>query len=123
MFSRRMLTRALAGIFGLLLTANIAWGATNATLLRVESNKVCMVNDRLFPNEQIPVKVNGKMYYGCCSNCKKTLTESSEARTGVDPFSGLQVDKAEAVIAAFGDGRVLYFQNQGNLDAYKVETK
>jgi YHS domain-containing protein len=84
----------------------------------VPNEKVCMVTDQLFPKAQIPVVHSGKTYYGCCQNCKKTLSEDSTARSAVDPVSGKPVDKAVAVIAAREDGSVIYFENKKTFDAY-----
>ena len=118
MTNRRTLIKALSGIFGLLLLGDLAFGDELSSITKVDSNKVCMVNNRLFPNDQIPVKVGGKMYYGCCANCKKTLTEKREARVAIDPISKQEVDKAEAVIGALEDGQVIYFENEENLKAF-----
>jgi|GEM_PF-4979342 len=46
----------------------------------VPANKVCMVTNMVFPRTQIPVWHERKTYYGCCENCKKTLSEDSNAR-------------------------------------------
>ncbi len=86
----------------------------------VEHNKVCMVTNMLFPKAQIPVEVAGKTYYGCCQNCKKTLTEDAAARTAEDPVSHKPVDKATATIAVLEDGSVLYFENKENVKKYKA---
>lgn len=90
--------------------------ATNLTV--VETKEVCMVNDRFFGQDQIPVEVEGKTYYGCCEGCKKRLAEDAGIRHAVDPVSGETVDKATAIIAARPDGSVLYFSSQENLDQY-----
>jgi YHS domain-containing protein len=97
----------------------MALSASNK-LTKVESKKVCMVNDKLFPTDQIPVKVGDKTYFGCCSMCKKTLAESKEARTAIDPVSKKSVDKATAVIGATATGTVQYFENEKNLTAYNA---
>lgn len=87
--------------------------------LKVVPNKdVCMVTNMYFGKMQIPVEVSGKTYYGCCENCKKTLSEDAEARTATDALTNQPVDKATAVIAAKDDNSVLYFANQENLKKY-----
>ena len=88
----------------------------------VETSEVCMVNDRFFGREQIPVEVEGKTYYGCCEGCKTRLAEDEGIRYGVDPVSGEKVDKATAVIAARPDGSVLYFTSRETLERYDEDS-
>ena len=78
----------------------------------VPNDKVCMVTNMVFPRTQIPVIHKGKTYYGCCENCKKTLSEDAAAREAIDPVSGKSIDKAKAVIAARDDGSVIYFESK-----------
>ena len=87
-------------------------------LKRVETKKVCMVNNQVFDKDQIPVDVEGKTYYGCCEMCKERLAKDAAARTAVDPVTGKPVDKATAVIAAMPDGKVLYFESQETYEQY-----
>jgi YHS domain-containing protein len=89
-----------------------------AELKRVETKKVCMVNNQVFEKDQIPVSVQGKTYYGCCEMCKERLAKDAAARTGTDPVTGKPVDKATAVIAAMPDGKVLYFESQETYEKY-----
>lgn len=84
----------------------------------VENEKVCMVTDMHFGKTQIPVPHDGKTYYGCCENCKKTLSTEAKARIAKDPVSGKSVDKAKAVIAARSDNSVLYFESKKTFDEY-----
>lgn len=93
--------------------------AQTASLKRVETKKVCMINNQLFEKDQIPVEVEGRTYYGCCDMCKERLAKDKAARTAVDPVSGKEVDKAKAVIAALPDGSVLYFESEETLNKYK----
>lgn len=86
---------------------------------RVETRKVCMINNQVFDKDQIPVEVEGRTYYGCCEMCKERLTNDPASRTAVDPVSGKTVDKSEAVIAALPDGRVLYFESEETLAKYR----
>lgn len=90
----------------------------NEQLKIVPNDKVCMVTNMLFPRTQIPVAHNGKTYYGCCENCKKTLSEDSNSRTAIDPISGKSIDKASAVIAARDDGSVVYFESKKTFEAF-----
>lgn len=93
--------------------------AQTASLKRVETKKVCMINNQVFEKDQIPVEVEGRTYYGCCDMCKERLAKDKDARTAVDPVSGKEVDKAKAVIAALPDGSVLYFESEETLNKYK----
>lgn len=101
--------------------SNFAFAKT--TLQIVENKKVCMVTNMVFPRDQIPVSHEGKTYYGCCENCKKTLSEDATARFATDPVSDKKIDKATAVIAARDDGSVIYFENRKNLNTYKKSLK
>jgi len=92
-------------------------------LKRVETRKVCMVNNQVFDKDQIPVTVEGKTYYGCCEMCKERLSKDAAARTAVDPVTGKPVDKATAVIAAMPDGKVLYFESQETFEKYSAGQK
>ena len=92
-------------------------------LKRVETKKVCMVNNAVFEKDQIPVQVSGKTYYGCCEMCKERLAKDAAARTATDPVSGKTVDKATAVIAAKADGTVLYFESEKTLEQYEKGEK
>lgn len=87
-------------------------------LTRVEARFVCMMNNRLFEKEQIPVEVGGQMYYGCCEGCKKSLQQNAGLRSAIDPASQKQVDKATAIIGARNDGTVLYFESADTMKSY-----
>lgn len=87
---------------------------------RVEAKRVCMVNNSVFPKDQIPVQVEGKTYFGCCEMCKGRLATDTVVRMATDPVSGKQVDKATATIGALPSGKVLYFENEKNLNAYQA---
>lgn len=93
-------------------------GDGKATLKKVASSKVCMINEHFMDKEQIPVVVEGKTYYGCCEMCKKALAADASKRSAIDPVSGLKVDKAVAVIGADASGRVFYFENEANLEKF-----
>ena len=94
--------------------------ARAGTLEKVPADRVCMVNDTRFPNAQIPVPVDGKTYFGCCEMCKGRLATDTVVRMATDPVSGKQVDKATATIGALPSGKVIYFENEKNLDAYRA---
>lgn len=84
----------------------------------VPSREVCMVTNMHFARPQIPVEQAGKIYYGCCENCKATIQSDASSRTATDPLSKKLVDKANAVIAANESGSVLYFENRANFKRY-----
>lgn len=88
-------------------------------LKRVATPYVCMVNNRVYDREQIPVRVGTRTYYGCCEGCKGRLAHDAQIRVAIDPVSGQVVDKATAVAGALPDGRVYYFESEKNLRAYR----
>lgn len=97
--------------------------ASGSQLAVVEPKYVCMVNNTIFPKAQIPVVVGDKTYYGCCEMCKDKLTLDEGARKAQDPVSGARVDKADAVIGATAEGKVLYFESLENLQKYESAKK
>lgn len=106
-------------VAALLLGAMIAVTPAQAEpLQRVEPVRVCMVNNTVFPRDQIPVEVDGKTYFGCCEMCKGRLAKDASIRTATDPVSGATVDKATAVIGAGPDGKVQYFESEETFAKY-----
>ncbi|HVT45300.1 MAG TPA: hypothetical protein VMT00_13025 [Thermoanaerobaculia bacterium] len=91
-----------------------------AKLTKVENKKVCMINEAAFEKDQIPVVVDGKIYYGCCEMCKNALTNDASRRVATDPLTGEEVDKALAIIGVNSDGNVFYFKSEKNLEAYNA---
>ena len=83
-----------------------------------DPSQVCMVNNTFMGKPQIPVDVEGRTYYGCCPACKDKLANDPSTRVASDPVTGKQVDKASAVIAYDGDGKVLYFASEDTLETY-----
>lgn len=121
---RKIKDLLLAGIFAVLalgVTSSPALAKENLTI--VPNQKVCMVTNMVFPNEQIPVSHSGKTYYGCCQGCKKTLSQDASARTAIDPVTKKSVDKATAVIAARDDGSVIYFESQTSFQKFQKSAK
>jgi YHS domain-containing protein len=91
-------------------------------LSKVDDHKhVCMVTNRAFQKDQVPVEVSGKTYYGCCEMCKDKLANDAKLRAAIDPFSHKEVNKADAVIAQDTKGNVFYFENDANLDAFNAQ--
>jgi YHS domain-containing protein len=92
-------------------------------LTKVEDHKkICMVTNKAFEKDQIPIEVEGRTYYGCCEMCKTALANNPEKRTAIDPISNHKVDKSMAVIGVDANGKVLYFENDQNLAAYNSKT-
>jgi YHS domain-containing protein len=54
------------------------------------------------------------------AGCEKRIQEDSRIRAAVDPVSGRAVDKAVAVIGAQPDGKVYYFESEGNLRKFRI---
>lgn len=118
--------KALTKFLSLFLLTNFffsSFALAKATLEIVENKKVCMVTNMVFPRDQIPVSHEGKTYYGCCENCKKTLSEDAAARLATDPITDKKIDKATAVIAARDDGSVIYFESKKTFNKYKKSLK
>ncbi len=90
----------------------------NAAITEVEHSKVCMVTNKLYQTEQIPVVVSDKTYYGCCEMCKARFANNPDKRVATDPVSGKSVDKADAVIGATSNGNIYYFENKENLNSF-----
>jgi YHS domain-containing protein len=94
---------------------------------QVPNDLVCMVNDAYMAKAQIPIGVNGKIYYGCCNMCVETLNEKETARLAVDPITGEAVDKSEAFIVLLNkNGAVAYYKSEATykraLEAGKVKS-
>jgi len=85
-----------------------------------DASQVCMVNNMFFGKTQIPVPVDGKMYWGCCEGCKTRLGTDPASRVANDPVTGEVVDKATAVMAYDRTGAVLYFASAENLSRYQL---
>ena len=119
MITRRMLV-TLAAVLAIVFGSRASYAEP---LERVKAPRVCMVNNTLFPKDQIPVAVDGKTYFGCCEMCKGRLATDPTLRQGVDPVSGKPVDKAKAVIGARPDGKVLYFESEKTFAAYKKQKR
>lgn len=89
-----------------------------AALKKVDAKHVCMVTNRVYKNEQIPISVGTKTYYGCCEMCKEKLATEKSTREAIDPVTKRTVDKASATFGATPSGEVLYFENAQNFDTF-----
>ncbi|MGE0529483.1 MAG: TRASH domain-containing protein, partial [Bdellovibrionales bacterium] len=98
----KILLPLLALLFTSVAIANPSHSSTGWKV--VPNKEVCMVTDMHFAKPQIPVEQGGKIYYGCCQNCKTTLQKEASSRTAEDPVSKKTVDKATATIAASDSG-------------------
>ncbi len=119
---RRIAPVAVASLLAVALLAGCD-APRERELASVPARLVCMVNDRYFGVDQIPVTIEDRTYYGCCAGCEKTIRENHAVRTAVDPVTGTAVDKATAAVGAFPDGSVRYFENEGNLERYRIVTQ
>ena len=85
----------------------------------VPNELVCMVNNAFMGENQMEVPVDGKMYYGCCEMCVGRLNEDESSKMATDPYSGEEVDKAEAyIVISDENGKVDYFQSRENFESY-----
>lgn len=88
----------------------------------VPNELVCMVNNAFMGENQMPVPVEGKTYYGCCEMCVGRLNEDETSRLATDPFSGNEVDKSEAYIVISDEsGKVNYFESRENFESYRLK--
>ncbi len=94
---------------------------TTALLKQVEVRFVCMQTNKAFDKEQVPVTIDGVVYFGCCDNCNKTLSSKEESRYATDPVSKKRINKAEAVVGAAADNSIYYFESVENLKAFDPE--
>lgn len=85
-----------------------------------DASQVCMVNNIFLGKTQLPVPVDGKMYWGCCEGCKTRLGSDPASRVANDPVTGEVVDKATAVMGYDHTGAVLYFASAENLSRYRL---
>lgn len=84
-----------------------------------DRSKVCMVNDNVLAQAQLPVVVSGKTYYGCCAGCVGRLNTDRKARVAADPVTGRDIDKSEAVILEGERGDALYFESEETARQYR----
>ncbi len=89
--------------------------------VKINKDLVCMINDKYMDGKvQIPVEVEGKIYYGCCQGCVAALNYKPSTRYSIDPFSGKEVDKSNAyiVLKSKETKEVLYFESQENYEKF-----
>ncbi len=117
---RRRLPIAFVVICLLIVEFTISRPAFAESLARADSNRVCMMTNKVFPTPQIPVPLHGKTYYGCCSMCAGSLAKDPKLREAIDLVSGRRVDKAEAVAGVSQTGDVYYFENEKNMKTFQL---
>ena len=111
--------RRLLALAALAATVAVVRPVRAEPLERVQPARVCMVNNNVFPKDQIPVAVECKTYFGCCEMCKGRLAQDPALRSATDPISGKPVDKAKAVIGATPEGKVFYFESEKTFAAFQ----
>lgn len=86
----------------------------------IKSSQVCMTNDKFMGSDQTPVVVNGKTYYACCQGCEASLKDNPSTRISRDPYTGKEIDKADAFIVKKPNGsdEVLYFESKGTYESF-----
>jgi YHS domain-containing protein len=94
--------------------------APEGRLTKIDPRMVCMVTNHAFDEPQIPIKIKGKTYYGCCEMCKNMLAKDRKQRSAIDPVSKRKVDKAAAVVGVGTNKGILYFENETNLERYNA---
>ncbi len=100
-----------------------SFAGADTAMKAVKPAEVCMVNNTFMGKPQIPVKFEGKTYYGCCEGCATRLKEDRSARYAKDPQTGKEVDKAKAFITATPEGEALYFESQKTAESYYASRK
>ena len=82
---------------------------------KVPNKQVCMVNNAYMGKDQFEVPYDGKTYYGCCNMCVERIPNDETARKAKDPFTGKEIDKANAyIVLKDQQGNVDYFENEEN---------
>lgn len=110
----------LLGLFVIVAATVYSWtgAAADTGVFVPERERVCMVQDTVMAVPAVPVSHDGKTYYGCCEMCKGRIASEPERFTrGIDPVSGKVVDKATAPLLSV-NGRVFYFESEGNRDRF-----
>lgn len=106
-----------------LVCAVISFADASMASQQLKTSEVCMMNNQFFGKEQIPVEVGGKTYYGCCEMCKTTLRENASTRISNDPYTGEEIDKADAFIVkkSSESDEVLYFKSAETYESFLTE--
>lgn len=111
------------GIMALISYSEAEAKRTEVKAKLVDPSIVCMVNDAVMGKTQIPVKHEGKTYYGCCEGCVEKIKTMRSVRYAADPVTGREVDKAKAVILEGPSGEALYFESLDTAGKYSTQGK
>ena len=114
---------ALGGVFITYAPSVASMQAIEMDFKSVVPSEVCMVNDKVFGRQQIPVEFEGKTYYGCCQGCVGRIKNDSTVRYSKDPVTGHEVDKALAFIIEGAEGEALYFESKETAQKYRKDVK
>src|SRR3989304_4206659 len=120
--SKRLAAIAAFMVFAAFSFAGVSY-AKELSPEKVEAVKVCMINNRVMAEQQIPVEIGDKTYYGCCAGCANKLKNEEGARFSKDPLTGNKVDKAIAYIIPGIGGEAPYFQSEKNAKDYVTTNK
>lgn len=121
--SKRLVAIAAFMVFAVFSFAGVSF-AKELSPEKVPAIKVCMINNRVMAEPQIPVEIGNKTYYGCCADCTNKLKNNEQgARFSKDPLTGSKVDKAIAYIISGLGGEALYFESEKNARAYVATNK
>ena len=92
----------------------------------IPDSLVCMVNNTIKRKAIDSLVVSGKTYWGCCSDCKSKLAKNeNNILFAVDPISGNQLSKADAVIHRdpLKRGKVMYFESEESYKKFKRKSR
>ena len=79
---------------------------------------LCMVEDKVFADQTLLVRIEGATYYACRSDSAQ-MARNASYRTAVDPLTGRMVDKSKAVLRQDReDNKVYYFENYENAKTF-----
>ncbi len=86
---------------------------------KVPNKQVCMMNNAYMGKDQFEVPYDGKTYYGCCNMCVERIPNDETARKAKDPYTGKEIDKANAfIVLKDQQGNVDYFENEENYNKF-----
>ena len=100
------------------LTVELQAAQTSVQQLKAEAQE--QVAERQAREHELSTEIEGKTYYGCCKMCINALNSDPQQRFAVDPVSGKEIDKAEAIIGAAPDNSIYYFETEENLEIFKL---
>lgn len=90
----------------------------NLELTPVDAKEVCMLDDRYTPINNYPTVINGSTYYCCEKDCSEFIKKPNFSINATDPYSGVQVSKANSFYGRAKNGRIYYFETIENLSQF-----